>query len=131
MLAQGIVLVTTMIAVVPLLLKWPSFRRWFCWTDALSERQRQALAHRDLQRYYRSAFEDGYVSRMLPYLKRIMGLIAVLMVSDMVMPKEIGGTTLAAITLFVSWYPMGVMLLVFASLPLGRLIRARAQERRK
>ena len=128
MLAEGIVLVTAMIAVVPLLLKWPRFRQWFCWTDALSERQRQALDHRDLRRYYQSAFEDGYVSRTLPYLKRIMGLIAVLMVVDMVIPKEIGGTTLAAITLFVSWYPMGVMLLVFASLPLGRLIRVKESE---
>ncbi len=131
MLAQGIVLVTAMIAVVPLLLKWPSFRRWFCWTDALSEQQRQALAQRDLRRYYQSAFEDGYVSRTLPYLKRIMGLIAVLMVVDMVMPREIGGTTLAVITLFASWYPMGVMLLLTASWPLSRILLARAQERRK
>ena len=46
MLAQGIVLITAMIARVPLLLKWTTFRRWFCWTDALSERQRQALALR-------------------------------------------------------------------------------------
>jgi len=32
---------------------------------------------------------------------------------------------------FSTWYPIGVMLLVFASRPLGRLIRQRAQERRK
>jgi hypothetical protein len=131
MFAQGIVLVTAMIAVVPLLLKWSRFRQWFCWTDALSERQRQALYHRDLRRYYQIAFEDGYFSRTLPYFKRITGLIAVLMMADVVMPKEIGDTKLAAIALFVSWYPSGVMLLVVASLPLSRLIRASVQERRK
>lgn len=131
MLAQGIVLVTAMIALVPLLLKWTNFRRWFCWTDALSERQRQALAQRNLRRYYQSAFEDGYAPRTLPYLIRIMILIAVMMVAEAVMPKEIGGTTLAAITLFASWYPMGVMLLLVASWPLSRILRTRAQERRK
>lgn len=74
---------------------------------------------------------DGCVSRTLPYFKRIMGLIVVLMVADTVMPKEIGGTTLAVITLFASWYPIGVMLLLAASWPLGKMLRARAQERRK
>ncbi|MBX8630659.1 transposase, partial [Enterobacter hormaechei] len=35
-----------------------------------------------------------------------------------------------ALVVFSPWYPIGVMLLVFASRPLGRLIRQRAQERR-
>ncbi|MDI7374307.1 transposase, partial [Cronobacter sakazakii] len=36
-----------------------------------------------------------------------------------------------ALVVFSTWYPIGVMLLVFASRPLGTLIRQRAQERRK
>lgn len=82
-MAWGVAIVAVMILFTPLLLRCPPFRRWYGRTDALSERQRQALAERGLRRYYQTAFDDG------------------------------------------------VMLLVFASRPLGRLIRQRAQERRK
>ncbi len=61
-----------MILFTPLLLRWPTFRRWYGWTDALSERQRQALAQRNLRRYYQSALDDGYVSRVMPYVWRII-----------------------------------------------------------
>ncbi|WP_457921399.1 hypothetical protein [Verminephrobacter aporrectodeae] len=48
-----------------------------------------------------------------------------------VLPSNTGTPAFDALVVFSTWYPIGVMLLVFASLPLGRLIRARAQERRK
>ena len=60
--AWGVTIVAVMILFTPLLLRWPPFRRWYGWTDALSERQRQALTQRDLRRYYQTAFDDGYVS---------------------------------------------------------------------
>jgi hypothetical protein len=115
--AQGILLVTAITAVVPLLLKWPSFRRWFCWTEALSERQRHTLVRCDLRLYYLIGFKDGYISRVLPYTKRIVGLFFFLMVVDMVMPKDICGATLDVITMFPSLYLMGVVLLQFVSCP--------------
>ncbi len=49
-MAWGVAIVAVMILFTPLLLRWPTFRRWYGWTDALSERQRQALAQRNLHR---------------------------------------------------------------------------------
>lgn len=39
-MAWGVAIVAVMILAMPLLLGWPPFRRWYGWTDALSERQR-------------------------------------------------------------------------------------------
>ncbi len=114
-----------------MLLRWPTLRRWYGWTDALSGRQRQALAQRDLHRYYQTAFDDGYVIRVMPYVWRIIWTVGGLMSVTAVLPSDTGRPSFAALVVFSTWYPIGVMLLVFASWPLGRLIRARAQERRK
>jgi hypothetical protein len=62
-MAWGVAIVAVMILFTPLLLRCPPFRRWYGRTDALSERQRQALAERGLRRYYQTAFDDGYVPR--------------------------------------------------------------------
>jgi hypothetical protein len=66
-MAWGVAIVAVMILFTPLLLRCPPFRRWYGRTDALSERQRQALAERGLRRYYQTAFDDGYVPRVMPY----------------------------------------------------------------
>ncbi|STL60484.1 Uncharacterised protein [Escherichia coli] len=58
-MAWGVAIVAVMILFTPLLLRCPPFRRWYGRTDALSERQRQALAERGLRRYYQTAFDDG------------------------------------------------------------------------
>ena len=42
-MAWGVAIVAVMILFTPLLLRCPPFRRWYGRTDALSERQRQAL----------------------------------------------------------------------------------------
>jgi hypothetical protein len=130
-MAWGVTIVAVMILFTPLLLRWPTFRRWYGWTDALSERQRQALAQRDLRRYYHTAFDDGYVSRVMPYMWRIIWTGGGLMAVTTALPNNTGRPALDALVVFAPWYPIGVMLLVFASWPLGRLIRARAQERGK
>ena len=49
-MAWGVAIVAVMILFTPLLLRCPPFRRWYGRTDALSERQRQALAERGLRR---------------------------------------------------------------------------------
>ncbi|WP_132781620.1 transposase, partial [Pseudomonas aeruginosa] len=109
----------------------PPFRRWYGRTDTLSERQRQALAERGLRRYYQTAFDDGYVPRVMPYVWRIIWTVGGLMAVTAVLPTNTGRPAFDALVVFSTWYPIGVMLLVFASRPLGRLIRQRAQERRK
>jgi len=45
--------------------------------------------------------------------------------------SDTGLPAFGALVVFSTWYPVGVMLLVFASWPLGRMLRARAQERGK
>ncbi|ENT5621107.1 transposase [Enterobacter cloacae complex sp. CDL006] len=130
-MAWGVAIVAVMILFTPLLLRCPPFRRWYGRTDALSERQRQALAERGLRRYYQTAFDDGYVPRVMPYVWRIIWTVGGLMAVTAVLPTNTGRPAFDALVVFSTWYPIGVMLLVFASRPLGRLIRQRAQERRK
>ena len=128
-MAWGVAIVAVMILFTPLLLRLPIFRRWYGWTDALSERQRQALAQRNLRRYYQTAFDDGYVSRVMPYLWRIIWMVGGLMAVTAVLPTNTGRPALDAVTVFSTWYPMGVMLLVFASWPLSRMIEERRKRR--
>lgn len=129
-MAWGVAIVAVMILFTPLLLRCPPFRRWYGRTDALSERQRQALAERGLRRYYQTAFDDGYVPRVMPYVWRIIWTVGGLMAVTAVLPTNTGRPAFDALVVFSTWYPIGVMLLVFASRH-GRLIRQRAQERRK
>ncbi|MGN2429240.1 hypothetical protein [Klebsiella electrica] len=113
-MAWGVAIVAVMILFTPLPL-----------------RQRQALAERGLRRYYQTAFDDGYVPRVMPYVWRIIWTVGGLMAVTAVLPTNTGRPAFDALVVFSTWYPIGVMLLVFASRPLGRLIRQRAQERRK
>ena len=124
-MAWGVAIVAVMILFTPLLLRWPTFRRWYGWTDALSERQHQALAQRNLRRYYQTAFDDGYVSRVMPYLWRIIWTVGGLMIVTAALPSNTGWPALDALVVFCTWYPMGVMLLIFASWPLARMIEER------
>jgi hypothetical protein len=128
-MAWGVAIVAVMILAMPLLLRWPTFRRWYGWADALSERQRQALAQRNLRRYYQTAFDDGYVSRLMPYLWRIIWTLGVLMAVTAALPSNTGRPALDALIVFSTWYPTGVMLLVFASWPLTRMIEERRKRR--
>ena len=113
--AWGVTIVAVMILFTPLLLRWPPFRRWYGWTDALSERQRQALTQRDLRRYYQTALDDGYVSRVMPYVWRIIWTVGGLMAVTTVLTNDTGRPAFDALVVFSTWYPIGVMLLVFAS----------------
>ncbi len=117
-MAWGVAIVAVMILFTPLLLRCPPFRRWYGRTDALSERQRQALAERGLRRYYQTAFDDGYVPRVMPYVWRIIWTVGGLMAVTAVLPTNTGLPAFDALVVFSTWYPIGVMLLVFASRPL-------------
>lgn len=128
-MAWGVATVAVMILFTPLLLSWPTFRRWYGWTGALSEGQRQAIAQRNLRRYYQIAFDDGYVSRVMPYVWRIIWTVGGLMALTTVLPTTTGRPALDALVVFSTWYPMGVMLLVIASWPLARMIEERRKRR--
>jgi len=128
-MAWGVAIVAVMILVMPMLLRWPTFRRWYGWTDALSERQRQALAQRNLRRYYQTAFDDGYVSRVMPYLWRIIWTVGGLMAVTAVLPSNTGRPALDALIVFCTWYPVGAMLLVVVSWPLARMFEERRKRR--
>lgn len=123
-MAWGVAIVAAMILFTPLLLRWPPLRRMYAWTDALSERQRQALAQRDLHRYYQTAFDDRYVSRVTPYVWRIIWTVAGLTTLTAALPSNTEWPALDALVVFSTWYPTGALMLVCASWPLGRMIRA-------
>jgi hypothetical protein len=67
----------------------------------------------------------------MPYVWRIIWTVGGLMAATTVLPNDTGRAALDALVVFSTWYPVGVTLLLFASCPLGRMIRQRAQERRK
>ena len=117
-LAWGVAIVAAMIVFTPSLLRWSQFRRWYGWADALSEQQRQALKQRNLSRYYQTAFDGGYISRVLPYVWRIIWTTVGLMILTAVLPGDTGVPGLDALVVFSVFYPIGVMLLVLVSMPL-------------
>lgn len=128
-LAWGIAITAVMILSVPALLRWPAFRRWYGWTDALSECQRQALAQHNLRLYYQVAFNDGYVSRVMPYAWRLIWTMAAMLVPSTLLPAATGIPVLDSLLLFPMWYPLGTLVLLFASCPIGRLLEARRNGR--
>ncbi len=119
-MAWGVAIVAVMILFTPLLLHWPTFRRWYGWTDALSERQRQALAQRNLHRYYQTALDDGYVSRVMPYVWRIIWTLGGFMAVTTVLPNDTGRPAFDALMVFSTWYSIGTLLVVLASIPQGK-----------
>lgn len=119
----GIAIVATMILFTPVSLRCPTFRRLYCWTDALSDQQRKALGQRNLHRYYQTAFDDGYVSRVMPYMWRIIWTVGGMSVTTAVLLSNTRQPALDALLVFSTWYPAGVLLLIFVSLPLGRMMR--------
>jgi hypothetical protein len=107
-------------------LVWPD-------ADALSERQRQALAE-PVRRACAATTRPLSMTatpRVMPYVWRIIWTVGGLMAVTAVLLYQHRTASLRCLAVFSTWYPIGVMLLVFASRPLGRLIRQRAQERRK
>jgi hypothetical protein len=119
----GVAIVAAMILFTPVLLRWPTFRRLYCWTDALSDQQRKALGQRNLRHYYQTAFDDGYVSRVMPYMWRIIWTAGGMAVTAVLLSNNTGQPALDALLVFSTWYPTGVLLLIFVSLPLGRMTR--------
>lgn len=69
------------------------------------------------------------MSRLMPYLWRIIWTLGVLMAVTAALPSNTGRPALDALIVFSTWYPTGVMLLVFASWPLARMIEERRKRR--
>ena len=123
-LAWGVVIVAVMILAAPILLRWPLFRRWYGWTDAMSDRQRHAIEERAFRRYYQVAFDDGYIGRLKQYVWRILATTGALVVV-MNFAGHTGSPILDALALFSAWYPLGVMILIMASWPHRWILSAR------
>ncbi|MDH1472531.1 transposase [Shewanella xiamenensis] len=119
-IAWGVVIVVSMILLTPELLRWSMFKRWFGWTDALSERQLQAISGRDLRSYYQAARDDGYALRVRPYVLRIISTVFGLMILTSILPSVPELPIIDAFAVFSLWYPAGVLLLIIVSLPIGR-----------
>lgn len=127
-IAYGVVFVTAMILVVPLMLRWPRFKAWFCWTDAMSDAQREALEQREVRRYYQIAFENGYVARLVPYAWRLMMLGAGATAIGPIFDGSIKTPLAKAIVAFLPFYPMGAVLMAMASLPLIKILQKKYQQ---
>jgi hypothetical protein len=121
-IAWGIIIVAVAILLSPMVLQWGVLRRWFGWTDALSAGQLEAIRARDLRRYYRIAYEDGYVSRVLPFLRRVAWMVIGFMVITLPMPQA-GVAALDALIVFTPLYPLGLMAVILASMPVARLFK--------
>lgn len=124
-MAWGVIIVAVMILAAPKLLNSTILRRWYGWTDALSQRQLQALAQRNLSLYYRTALDDGYMSRLIPYLKRITWSVVSLLLVTALLPCDSGSPFLDALVAFSLWYPFGVMILILTSCPYASKKRGR------
>ena len=128
-MAWGVAMVAVMVLTMPTLLRWPVFRRWYAWTDALSERQRLALSQRNLSRYYQTGFEDGYLARVIPYFWRLTFTVFGLMALTSVLPSNSGLPALGGMIAVSVFYLMGVMFVVIASWPISQLIDERCGRR--
>lgn len=117
----GIIVMAAAMLTTPVLLRWGAFRRWFCWTDALSQRQRQAAERKDIRGFYEAATADGYRERVTPYLWRLTwaGAIGVLIGAGI---PDLGGRNieLLAASSFLPLYPLGVVLSVMVTMPWKR-----------
>ncbi|WP_458646356.1 hypothetical protein [Enterobacter hormaechei] len=59
-----------------------------------------ALAERGLRRYYQTAFDDGYVPRVMPYVWRIIWTVGGLMAVTAVLPTNTGRPAFDALVVF-------------------------------
>lgn len=111
--------VSILILATPALARNKLMRHWFCWGDALSDRQHQALGHMDLRAFSLTGRADGYVSRALPYTKRFLGAMLVTFAIGCLLPggNEPAPIPFAAITAIMLY-------LVVMNLPLAATLFA-------
>lgn len=126
----GIATVTVMIAIVPLFLKWESFRKTFCWTDALSTKERKLLSERRAGDFYQAAYDDGYVMRLKPYLI-LVGIVAICwaILPELILLK-FENDVLQSVYIFSSWYVSGVFILMAATVPFPQILRSKFLQKR-
>lgn len=132
-LAWAVVFTAVMIMGLPRLVAIEPFRRWYCWSDALSQRQKQVLQQRRLGAYYAAAYEDDYVGRLMPYVLRIAGTMLVPnVVVRLVVPwwAHTGMPAVdGAMAAYLLYMPI-LFLVILVTLPWGPWIRDRFISRR-
>jgi hypothetical protein len=103
-MAWGVAIVAVMILFTPLLLRCPPFRRWYGRTDALSERQRQALAAERACAATTRPLSMTATCPAMPYVWRIIWTVGGLMAVTAVLPNNTGRPAFDALV-FSTWYP--------------------------
>lgn len=106
--------VTAIIALAPIALLVPPIRRWFCWTDALTEHERKLLIARNFKAFGESARAGAYVQRVKPYIMRIMGLLIASTAGADCLPESAYVWHLGLDA--IGWYCCGVLMLNAAAL---------------
>jgi hypothetical protein len=113
--------VTAIIALAPIALLAPPIRRWFCWTDALTQHEHKLLIARNFKAFGEAARAGAYVQRVKPYIMRIMGLLLASTAAAACLPESayIWRLGLNAI----GWYCCGVLLMLNATVLLTLIQR--------
>lgn len=66
--------VFALIMLAPASTKFNVIKRWFCWTDALNDKQREALFSGRLKEYRMNYNDEFYFARVKPYVFRFISL---------------------------------------------------------
>ncbi|MCE1175751.1 MAG: hypothetical protein LWW76_01345 [Burkholderiales bacterium] len=108
--AQAIIIV-----VAPFLLKIQLFRRWYGWTDAMSDEQKLVISKGAILDYYKISYENKYITRVFPYFSRTCATGFVLgFMGDMV--RLVGAEYIGWIGQ-LCFYPLFLSLIIATTVP--------------
>lgn len=115
--------VFSLIVFAPASTKINVIKRWFCWTDTLNDKQREALFSGRLKEYRMNYNDEFYFARVKPYVFRFISLSFIAMtVSSMFQNEEpMGSLIILLISSLLSgivFYFLGICFLILALIPI-------------
>ncbi|MCX4038106.1 hypothetical protein OR604_18140 [Aeromonas caviae] len=115
--------VFALIMLAPASTKFNVIKRWFCWTDALNDKQREALFSGRLKEYRMNYKDEFYFVRVKPYVFRFISLsFVVMMASSMIQNEDLMGSLIilliSSILSGIAFYFLGICLLILALIPI-------------
>lgn len=111
-LATVTVCQSVMILTIPLLLNVPLLRRWFCWTDALSEKQKTAWGKRKIKKLIRIGRQQRCSNKLLPYVQSWLILSALLFCGHQFIILVFGGISVFLIGQVVPYVLISTLILI-------------------
>lgn len=81
-------IVTCSVITAPYWMKLKFFRGYFYWPDAMSERQKRLLANGQLKLAQQTSYNEGFSSKLKPYVMKMSTLVFVVMLLDYVLSLE-------------------------------------------